>query len=335
MRAAVHAGIGEIRLEACPAPRIGQGELLLRVLGCGLCGSDLAKLRAPAPRPAVLGHEVVGEVAEAGAGAGDFRAGERVVVAHHVPCAACHYCRRGSVSMCRAFKASNLDPGGFAEYVRVPAENVRHVTFRVPAGMPDTVASFTEPLGCCARAIRRAAVVAGDTVAVAGLGAMGCLLLQLARRRGACVIGIDPLPARRALAESLGAEAAVAPEEVRGAIADRSEGRGADVVVLAAAAPALVRAALDWVRDGGAVHLFVGEGDAPVPLGEIYKRELTLSATYSSSPADLAEAFDLLRSGEIRVDELCSHRLPLERLADAVALMERREALKVFVEVGR
>ena len=102
-----------------------------------------------------------------------------------------------------------------------------------------------------------------------------------------------------------------------------------------AAAPALVQAALDWARDGGAVHLFVGEGDAPLPLGEIYKRELTLSATYSSSPADLAEAFDLLRSGGIRVDELCSHRLPLERLADAVALMERREALKVFVEVGR
>jgi L-iditol 2-dehydrogenase len=334
MRAAVHAGVGEIRLETRPAPRIGPGELLLRVLGCGLCGSDLAKLRGPAPRPAVLGHEIVGEVAEAGTGAGDFHSGERVVVAHHVPCGACHYCRRGSVSMCRAFKASNVDPGGFAEYVRVPAENVRQVTFRVPPGMADAVASFTEPLGCCVRAIRRAAVGAGDTVVVAGLGAMGCLLLQVARWRGARVVGVDPIPARRALAESLGAEAAVAPEAAAAAIAGPSEGRGADVVVLAAAAPALVRTALSWARDGGAVHLFVGEGEVPLPLGELYKRELTLTATYSSSPTDLAEAFDLLRRGAIRVEALCSHRMPLERLAEAVGLMERREALKVFVEVG-
>lgn len=334
MRAAVHAGVGEIRLETRPAPRIGAGELLLRVRGCGLCGSDLAKLRGPAPRPAVLGHEVVGEVAEIGPDAGDFHLGERVVVAHHVPCSACHYCRRGSVSMCRAFKASNLDPGGFAEYVRIPAENVRHVTYRVPPEMSDAVASFTEPLGCCVRAIRRCAVEAGDTVVVAGLGAMGCLLLQLARRRGARVVGVDPLAARRALAEALGAEAGVAPDEVGAALAGPSRGRGADVAVLTAAAPTLVPAAFGWVRDGGAVHLFVGEGEASLPLGELYKRELTLTATYSSSPADLAEAFDLLRSGAVRVSELCSHRVPLERLAEAVGLMERREALKVFVEVG-
>jgi L-iditol 2-dehydrogenase len=334
MRAAVHAAAGEIRLETRPAPRIGPGELLLRVLGCGLCGSDLAKLRGPAPRPAVLGHEVVGEVAEAGAGVEAFRAGERVVVAHHVPCSTCHYCRRGSVSMCRAFKASNLDPGGFAEYVRVPAENVRHVTFRVPEGMSDAAASFTEPLGCCVRAIRRTGAGAGDTVAVAGLGAMGCLLLQVARHRGARVVGVDPLPARRALAEALGAEAAVEPEAAARALAGPSDDRGADVVVVAAPAPALVRSAIGWARDGGAVHLFVGEGEASVPLGEIYKRELTLTATYSSSPEDLAEAFDLIRTGAVRVDDLCSHRVPLERLADAVSLMERREALKVFVEVG-
>jgi L-iditol 2-dehydrogenase len=281
----------------------------------------------------VLGHEVVGEVAEAGAGAA-FGLGERVVVAHHVPCGACHYCRRASVSMCRAFKASNLDPGGFAEYVRVPAENVRHVTFRVPDGMSDAVASFTEPLGCCARAIRRTGVGAGDTVVVAGLGAMGCLLLQLARLRGARVVGVDPLPARRALATSLGAEAAVEPEAVPAALAAPSEGRGADVVVLAAPAPALVHSAIGWARDGGAVHLFVGEGEAALPLGELYKRELTLTATYSSSPADLAEAFELVTGGGVRVAELCSHRLPLERLDEAARLMREREALKVYIEVG-
>jgi L-iditol 2-dehydrogenase len=334
MRAAVHAGAGEIRLETRPAPEIGAGEILLRVRGCGLCGSDLAKFRAPAPRPAVLGHEVVGEVSAIGAGVPDLGPGDRVVVAHHVPCGDCHYCRRGSHSMCRVFRASNLDPGGFAEYVRVPAGNVRHATFRVPAGMSDAVAAFTEPLGCCVRAIRRATIEAGDTVLVVGLGAMGCLLLQLATRQGARVVAVDPLPARRALAESLGARRAVSPETVADALADASDGRGADTVMLTAGAPSLVRAAVGWVRDGGAVHLFVGEGEGPLPVGDLYRRELTLTATYSSSPADLAEAFGLLRSGQIRVAELCSHRVPLERLADAVGLMERREALKVFVEMG-
>jgi L-iditol 2-dehydrogenase len=236
--------------------------------------------------------------------------------------------------MCRAFRASHLDPGGVAEYVRVPAENVRHATFRVPAGMPDAVAAFTEPLGCCVRAIRRAAIQPGDTVLIVGLGAMGCLLLQLAARRDARVVAVDPVPARRALAEGLGARQAVAPETVAAALADASEGRGADTVVLTAGAPSLVRAAFGWARDGGAVHLFVGEGEGPLPVGDLYRRELTLTATYSSSPTDLAEAFELLRTDVIRVAELCSHRVPLERLADAVDLMERREALKVFVEVG-
>jgi L-iditol 2-dehydrogenase len=333
MRAAVHAGAGEIRLERRPPPAIGPGELLLRVRGCGLCGSDLAKLRGPAASPAVLGHEVVGDVAAVGEDAGGFRPGERVVTAHHVPCFRCHYCRRGSPSMCRAFKASNLDPGGFAEYVRVPAENARHATFRVPGGMPDAVAAFTEPLGCCVRAMRRAAPEPGDTVVVAGLGAMGCLLLQLARRRGARVVGVDPVAERRALADALGAEATAAPEALAAPVAALSDGRGADLAVLATAAPAVVRAALGWVRDGGAVHLFVGEGEGPVPLGELYRRELSLGATYSSSPADLAEAFELLRTGAVRAAELCSHRLPLERLAEAVGLMERRVALKVFVEI--
>jgi L-iditol 2-dehydrogenase len=334
MRAAVHAGAGDIRLETRPAPGIGPGELLLRVRGCGLCGSDLAKLRGAAERPTVLGHEVVGDVAAVGDALAGFEPGDRVVTAHHVPCFACHYCRRGSPSMCAAFKTSNLDPGGFAEYVRVPAANARHVTFRVPREMPDAVAAFTEPLGCCVRAVRRADPRPGDAVVVAGLGAMGCLLVQLARRRGARVVGVDPLAERRALAARLGAEAAVPPDALAGPLARLSEGRGADVVLLATGAPAVVRQALDWARDGGAVHLFVGEGEGPLPLSQLYRRELTLAATYSSSPADLAEAFHLIRTGAVRVAELCSHRLPLERLPDAVRLMERHQALKVFVEIG-
>jgi L-iditol 2-dehydrogenase len=235
--------------------------------------------------------------------------------------------------MCRRFKESNLDPGGFAEYVRVPPENVRHATFRVPPGVPDAVAAFTEPLACCLRAIRRSALGPGDTLLVVGLGAIGGLLVQLARRAGVQVVGTDLLAARRDLARSLGVPAAVAPEAVDATLRELTEGRGADAVILTVGAPAVVRDALGWVRDGGAVHLFVGEGEGPFPIGELYHRELTLTATYSSSPTDLAEAFELVCAGTLRVAELCSHRLPLERLADAARLMERREALKVYVEV--
>ncbi len=334
MRAAVQAAPGVIRLEDRPTPVIGPGELLLRVRGCGLCGSDLAKLRAPSRPPAVLGHEVVGDVVRVGDGVTAFRPGDRVVAAHHVPCLACHYCRRGSVSMCRAFKESNLDPGGFAEYVRVPPENVRHATFRVPPEIPDAVAAFTEPLACCLRAIHRSGLGPGDTVVVVGLGAIGGLLLQLGLRAGARVVGTDLLDARRELARSLGATAVAAADGVPDALAGLTAGRGADCVILTAGAPALVREALRWARDGGAVHLFVGEGEGRLPIGEIYHRELTLTATYSSSPADLAEAFELIATGAVRVAELCSHRLPLERLEEAARLMERREALKVYVEVS-
>jgi L-iditol 2-dehydrogenase len=334
MRAAVHAAPGVLRVEERPVPRIGPGELLVRVRGCGLCGSDLAKLHAPQRPPAVLGHEVVGDVAAAGEGVTAVRPGDRVVVAHHVPCLACHYCRRGSVSMCRSFKASNLDPGGFAEYVRVPPENARHATFRVPPEVPDATAAFTEPLACCLRAVRRSGVGPGDVVLVVGLGAIGTLLAQLARRAGAQVVGTDLLPARRELARGLAATAVAGPDELAAVLASLTDGRGADCVLLTAGAPPLVRQALGWARDGGQVHLFVGEGEGPLPIGELYHRELTLAATYSSSPADLAEAFELIVRGAVRVDELLSHRLPLERIAEAAALMERREALKVYLEVA-
>jgi threonine dehydrogenase-like Zn-dependent dehydrogenase len=184
------------------------------------------------------------------------------------------------------------------------------------------------------RAVRRARLAPGDTVVVVGLGAMGGLLAQLAVRAGATVLGVDPLAGRRELGRTLGLAGAASPEAVPAALAAATAGRGADCVLLTAGAPALARQALGWARDGGQVHLFVGEGEGPFPFGECYKRELTLTATYSSSPADLATAFGLLVEGAVRVRELASHRLPLDRIAEAAALMERREALKVYVEVG-
>ena len=334
MKAAVLREEGRVGPETWPRPVIGPGELLLRLRGCGLCGSDIAKIGVAATRvPVVLGHEVVGDVAEAGAGVSAFAVGDRVVAAHHVPCGACHYCRRGSESMCAAFKTSNLDPGGFAEYVRVPAVNVRHATFKIPAHVSDETASFVEPLACCLRAMRRARVEDGDTTVVIGLGSIGCLFVQLARRAGARVVGADLLADRSALAQRLGAETAGTPETMAAPVRDLSEGRGADQVIVTGGGAAVLPWAVSVVRDGGSLHYFAGgSGEAlPLALEVLYKRELTIATTYSSSPADLAAAFGLIVKGEVTAEPLISHRLPLDRLDEGVALMRRQAALKVFV----
>jgi L-iditol 2-dehydrogenase len=334
MRVAAYTGPGVVTLREWPTPSIGPGELLLKVRGCGLCGSDITKIRSGRiTPPAVLGHEVVGDVVGIGPGVNEFKVGDRLVVAHHVPCFACHYCRRGSPSMCREFRTLNLDPGGFAEYLRVPAPNVRHAAFKVPKELSDEAASFTEPLACCLRALKRASVMPGDVAWVIGLGSVGCLFVQLLRRAGVIVVGSDLLPARLALGLRFGAEVFRNVEALEERVRDLTDGRGADVVLVTAGGAGVLPSARLAVRDGGAVHYFAGgEGESlPISLDELYHRELTLTATYSSSPAELGEAFDLLRQGQIQVEELITHRLPLSRLGDAVALAVGHEAVKVFI----
>lgn len=333
MKAAVFRG-ERLRVEEWPRPAVGPGELLLRLRGCGLCGSDIAKLvTGPVARPMVFGHEVVGDVVEVGAGVDGFAVGDRAVAAHHVPCGACHYCRRGSASMCRAFRASNLDPGGFAEYVRLPADNVRFATFRLPPSLGDEAASFVEPLACCHRAVRRARVERDDTAVVVGLGSIGCLMVQLLARAGAAVVGVDRLAARIEQAARLGAVVAGTPDDVAAPTRERSGGRGADHVVITGGGAAVLPWAAEIVRDGGAIHYFAGgPGESlPLPLNALYHRELTVTSTYSSSPADLAAAFQLIAKGEVSVEGLITHRVPLDRIEEGVDLMRRYVALKVFV----
>src|ERR1700730_14614866 len=222
MKAAVCAA-GVITPRDWPAPAPGPAELLLRVRGCGLCGSDILKVTAAAPAPAVLGHEVVGDVVEVGAGVHRFAAGDRLLGGHHLPGLVLHYRRRVSPSMCPHFKRINRDPGGFAELVRVPAPNVEHAAFRLPAAMADEAASFTEPLACCLRAVKRARIAPGDTALVVGLGSIGCLLVQLLTLAGAsAVLADDVLPARRALGRRMGA---LVPDDPAPAAAASAQGR--------------------------------------------------------------------------------------------------------------
>lgn len=337
MKAAVYYGPNDIRVEDVPRPQIGPGELLVKVAGCGLCGSDIVKIRYETVKPpAVFGHEVVGRVAEVGEGVNAFAAGDRVVVAHHVPCYACHYCRHQSYSMCRTFKSLNIYPGGFAEFVRVPSRNTMHSVFRIPVHLSYEEASFTEPVACCLRAVKRSRTLPNDSMVVVGLGSIGLLMVQLARMYGCRVLGVDVVPERVQLARELGAELAVnaSAAPVRQAVLDATEGRGADVVMLTAGTTQSLAQAFDLVRDGGTINMFAG-----APLGArldldingFYHRELTMLSSYSPSTIELWEALELLSAGKLEVSRLLTHRLPLEGVGEAVRVTIDKEALKAYI----
>jgi L-iditol 2-dehydrogenase len=337
VRAAVAYGGETIRIEEFPPPMPAPGELVVQVRACGLCGSDLAKMfQGKLLAPTVLGHEITGEVLRVGDGVAPFHAGDRVVVAHHVPCYGCHYCRHANYSMCRGFKQSNLRPGGFAEEVLVPAEHVKLTTLRLPAQVSWEQGSFTEPLACCLRALRRWQLQPGDVVMIVGLGAMGLLMAQLVQAHHGVVVGIDLDEGRLAFAARIGVPAvcSAAQPEVAAVAQQLTEGRGCDVVVLTAGRGDTLTTALEWVRDGGTITLFgnlAPQMPAQLDPNILYYREITLHGSYSPSPLELVHALQLIASRAVDVDRLTTHRLPLEDLPQAVELARTRRAVKAII----
>lgn len=337
MKAIIYHSHDDIRLEEVPIPTISADELLVRVAGCGLCGSDVLKIKQRAPAPVKLGHELTGIIVEAGRDAvrrTGLDVGRRVVVAHHVPCGDCHYCRHGNVSMCSAFKTSNIDPGGFAEYIRVPAANAAQMTLPLPDEVSDEDGSFAEPLACIVRAVRRSALLPGDLAVVYGLGTMGVLMAQTLQAAGAQVVGVDVLPERLALAAALGVIALPADAiDLASRVRDLTDGRGADVALLTAGGASASAQAIDLLRPGGMLHIFASSPNnlATLDLNLLYHHELTVSATYATAPEDLRTALDLIATRKVRVDGIISHRLPLEAFDQAVDLFTSRQARKVYL----
>ena len=344
MQAVIYYAFDDIRIENRYIPSISDTELLVKVHGCGLCGSDLIKIVQHAQPPVVLGHELTGTIVERGKAVTNFEVGQRVIVSHHVPCGECHYCRHQNYSMCASFKASNIDPCGFAEYIRVPTQHVQHTTLPLPESLSAEEGSFVEPLACCVRAVRRTPLLAGDCVVVMGLGSVGLLMLQAVKAIVAGdggkvrVYGVDLLQERVQLARDLGADdALLAPaneDGLRQVLDQYTEGRGADAIIITAPGERPFMQALEAVRKGGTINIFAAQtGMVPINLEKIYQQELSITSTYSSSPEELRIALNLLTSRKVRINGLISHRLPLTRFSEGVILMREQAALKVYYEI--
>jgi len=309
--------------ETSHSPRPGPGEILLRLRFAGLCGTDLYKLQyGTVSAGTVLGHEVVGTVDTVGEGVLGFLPGDRVAVAHHVACGACELCRRGSEPLCPAFRENLLVPGGFSEWILVRERAVQKAMFGLPPHVPDEVAVFLEPAACVLRGIWK--VPPPTSVAILGGGSMGLLHLLVLKAAvpGVRVAVLDPVEDRVRYARELGAL------EEDAAVED------ADVVFDTAGGAQALQTALRLVRPGGTVVLFAhapaGE-QASLDLNPFFKAEKRLIATYSSSLAEQREIHRLMSSRRLDPSPLVTHRLPLSRFDEAVALARDRRALKVLL----
>jgi len=341
MRVGVYYRNDDVRVEERPVPGIGPGELLVKVWASGICGSDVMEWYRINRAPCVLGHEIGGEVVEAGAGVQEFREGDRVFVSHHVPCNICHYCLKDHHSTCAQLRTTNFDPGGFAEFVRVPAVNVTNGTFKLPPSVGYDEAVFIEPLGCVYRGQRRAGLHAGDTVAVLGSGLTGLLHIRLAKALGAgMVLASDVLESRLAAASDCGAdECCMASDDLATRLRSCNDGQLADVVVVATGAPPALRQAFDLVDAGGTVLFFAPTSpdyELPMPFNRLWADEVSIVTTYAASPKDIKVAIELIRTGRVPVKDLISHRLPLARIQEGFSLVANPvDSLKVIIEPQR
>jgi L-iditol 2-dehydrogenase len=349
MRAVVYRGVNDMRVETVPVPKIGPGELLIKVATCGICGTDLKKIHTGShSAPRIFGHEMSGTIVETGAGVTRYEVGERVVVHHHVPCGDCYYCRKQTPTQCELYKrvgvTAGFEPsgGGFAEYIRVMDWIVQgRGVVRIPDGVPFEQAAFVEPLNTVLKGVKQLNLAADDTVLVIGQGPIGLMHAALARRTGARVLTSDLYPERHAIAAKFGLSNPInaGSENVVERVFQETAGRGADAVILAVGGNALIKTAMDAVRPGGRVMLFAQtqHGEVTIDPAAVCMDEKTLMGSYSSSFEILDEvtglAFGGYRSG-FDLTQLISHRYPLEQAVEAieVASHPKADSMKIMLE---
>lgn len=341
MRVAMYYNNRDVRLEEIPTPQIGPGELLVKVWASGICGSDVMEWYRIKKAPRVLGHEIVGEIVEVGKGVDQYKVGDRVFVSHHVPCNTCQYCLNGFHTLCDTLRTTNFDPGGFAEFIRVPTINVDRGVFVLPDEISFEDGVFIEPLACVLRGQRLAKFKPGQSVFVIGSGISGVLHIALARASGAgWILASDIDEYRLNAARQFGADEAilakdVSPTEIR----EINKGRLADLVIVCAGTISAYIQALQSVDRGGTVLCF-----APLepglnfvfPFFEFWNDGITLLSTYGGSPFDITMAIELIRAHRLPLREMITHRFSLGETDLGFQLVaEAKESIKVIIEPHR
>jgi L-iditol 2-dehydrogenase len=345
MRAGVYREKGIVRVEEVPVPEVAGGEVLIKVAACGICGTDIKKIfHAFVEPPQILGHELAGTVVAVGLGVTKWKLGDRVMSFHHIPCGKCFYCEKRLFSQCKQYKTTGLtggftpNGGGFGEYVKAMPWVAQHGIVALPDNVSFEEATFIEPINTIVKAVQKARVAAGETVLVAGCGPIGLQLLMVAKLEGAKLYTSDPVAERRAKSLSLGAIESFDPssgklvEEVKA----RTDGRGADAVLVAVAHPAVVVEALAAARPGGRVLLFAANDPVTkieFPAAAVGIDEKEILGSYSAAVDIQLDAAGLVLKKKLPVMDIVTHRFPLDRIQEGLELAARptAESLKILI----
>jgi len=327
---------GDIRVEEDARPQVGSDDILVRASACGICSGDIMPWYIRRKAPLVLGHEPVGVVAEAGKAVRDFKAGERVYVHHHAPCFQCPACARGEYVQCATWRATNLKPGGMAEYFLVSAANQRD-TLKLPDSVDDANGVLVEPAACVIKSLRRSGLKKGESILIIGLGIMGMMHVKLARHMGAGkIVGADLFERRAKRAEALGADhgIVVSGDNLIDQVRDVTEGAMADVVIVGPGSGKAIGTGIAAAGKGATVIQFTAtppEEEMIVRPHDLYFNETRLIPSYSCGPDETRESLRLVEAGVINARELVTHQFPLEQITEAFATAQKPEALKVVV----
>lgn len=342
MKASVYYGPRDVRLEEVEIPRIEAKELLVKVHVCGVCGTDVKTVLRGHPLikpPTVLGHEIAGEIVEVGKDVVGHMVGERVVVAPYAPDNTCYYCLHGQYTLCSRLYDEKPMPGGFAEFVKVPPNIVKKGTLKIPKHVSYEEAALTEPLACCLHGVEACHIGEGDSVAIVGDGPIGLMHLQLAKVKGAARILLSgQLDDRLKLARELGADVTIneTAEDPIKRVAEETENRGADAVIVAVGSITAAEQGLKLARKGGIINLFGGfPGGSELRLDPnlIHYSEVTVTGTFGFSHITFSKALQLISGRNVDVDKLITHRFRLDEILKAIEVSADRKGLKALLTI--
>ncbi|MFH1424194.1 MAG: alcohol dehydrogenase catalytic domain-containing protein [archaeon] len=342
MKTAMYYNNKDIRIEDQPKPELKQGEVLVKVMASGICGSDVMEWYRIKKAPLVLGHEIAGIVEESKSDL--FKKGDRVFATHHVPCDECKACKDGNETVCETLRSTKFYPGGFAEYLKLPEINVQKGAFKLPDSMSFEEGTFIEPLGCVVRAQRKARVKPEHSVLVLGSGISGLLHIQLAKSKGCRVTATDVSQFRLDAAKKFGADEAINAKDYKAQLGEAKRATGAErqcakefdrVIVCTGALPA-IQQAIKSVAPGGTILFFAPTDpgvNVEMPLQELWSKCATLTSSYAAVHYDLKEAIELIESKKVNVADMVTHRLPLEETQKGFELVLKAEdSIKVIIE---